>query len=61
MTRGRPLGVLLTALGLFVAGVGVLAVREHLSPLLLSVLVVADLAAVGYLVVFAWRKRGRSR
>jgi len=62
MTRGRPLGYLMVALGLFVGGVGVLAIREHLSALLVSVLVTVDLAAVGYLVVAAWRaSRGPRR
>ena len=57
MMSGTPLRTIVVALGLFVGGVGVLAIREHLPSLLVSVLVTLDLAAVGYLVVFAWRKR----
>lgn len=57
MTRGWPLGFLLVALGLFVGGVGVLAVREHLPERLVWLLVLGVIAAVAILVGVAWRKR----
>jgi hypothetical protein len=57
MTRGWPLGLLLVALGLFVGGVGVLAVREHLPERLVWLLVLGVVAAVAILVGVAWRKR----
>jgi hypothetical protein len=57
MTRGWPLGLLLVALGLFVGGVGVVAVREHLPELVVWLLALGVLAAVAILVGVAWRKR----
>ena len=48
---------LLLALGLFVCGVGVLAVREQLPTSLVGLVVLGVFAAVVVLVAVAWRKR----
>ena len=57
MTRGIPLRLLLVALGLFVGGVVVLAIREYLPDALVWALAAGVLTAVAVLFAVAWRKR----